>query len=626
MKRIFYQAIKATLMSSIYTLRKISIFSDYMETFEHKILGDQIRIETFDNHYLKNSKTLSFDNNNNLRLTPMRMSGGIPIPVKVEISAGDIVALAGDYFTKAGWGNSLQISRTVGDREGYQELLKNKIQESEKNAFLEAYHDLASNSLTQILIDRIYTIEKVFPGDSQHAVYAAMVKNYSAKLKNNTAHFSPWSLRAYLVGHENALEMAKLAYHCKKIVENQEDLLDMNSLKNNPELKEERFQLLSAIALIKGNPEYYQFESLLSGECSEDEKDNIILIELSHRYHAAAVAQDLFAMHFYSDHFAAGHSSRIGMMRTTLPQQFGLWGSILVNSMHNEDNNFSIPVTNSLAISDKSDADDFHMIQEKSKAYGDYTYLSRDNSDTRNLLINGMDNSLGDISRLLVDGQKRDYQHFGCLSFLPTIDFSKRQLMPLFIQDSQNKIYVRSNIKWVDTLGPLTYQKAMQNPQAYGYEPLTYWKAFLLVIKLRLLGMFYSATVNPNFDKNKIENEEATFTQIEKESPILHTHKIQPLTSVLINSKLELENLATQPENGKLEITDIGHEYQPISEPRLLNPNFSLEENNLPQAVKSNWRNNSKPSVIRDFFSLFKKANIEKDSDPRNVKNHSKIQ
>lgn len=86
-----------------------------METNEHKQVGDQIRIEPLKNRYLKGSTTLSEDPENNLIVTMMSTVNGIPVPLKLELSAGDIVAMAGDYYTKAGWGYKLTLPARSSD-------------------------------------------------------------------------------------------------------------------------------------------------------------------------------------------------------------------------------------------------------------------------------------------------------------------------------------------------------------------------------------------------------------------------------------------------------------------------------------------------------------------------------
>lgn len=455
-----------------------------METNEHRDAGNKIRIETLGNPYLQGSKNLSPKRTNDLHLRMMQEIDGIPVPLAIELSAGDVVALAGDYYTKAGWWEQLKIPPKSGDgtEESYQ-LLHSQVAQSETDAFGEAYADLASPSVTKKAISRIYSIDesRFIPSLLQQLIYAITVKDYGAKLSSNEDHFAPWSLRGYIVGHQSSLNMAEMAFYCHRIA-NQDINLD------DAQIPQEIHKRLSEILKkIKSNPGKY-IEAGLS--------DPEILTELGHRFHALAVAHDLFAMHFYSDHFAGGHLSRMGTMRKLLPEQFGVWGSILVNNMHNEDNKDSVAVTNVFQ-PPNVDAGTFQMLKEDCSAYGDGTYFQHGNDKNVNMLINGMDNSLGDIARLMVTGEKRQSLDYGGLTFLPEIDYSQHQNQPLFIQGTDNKIYFRSDVKHIKTLSPSQYETTAKAPLAHGYEELTPGKAFLLVIKLRLLAPFYSPKVEP---------------------------------------------------------------------------------------------------------------------------------
>ena len=85
-----------------------------METNEHRNAGNKIRIMTLGNPYLEGSKGLSERDNNNLCVRMMRLFNGIPVPLEFPLEAGDIVALAGDFYTKAGWGLDLQLPPLTG--------------------------------------------------------------------------------------------------------------------------------------------------------------------------------------------------------------------------------------------------------------------------------------------------------------------------------------------------------------------------------------------------------------------------------------------------------------------------------------------------------------------------------
>lgn len=441
-----------------------------METNEHKNAGDQIRIVTLGNHrYLRGSENLSPDIVNNLNLTMMQEIDGIPVPLDMKLSAGDVVALAGDYYTKAGWWEQLQIPEKTGDgTEENKQLLHAPVMQAETDAFKQAYNDLASPAVTKSAISQIFAIDgsRFIPSLLKQLIYAVTVKDYGAKLASNEDHFAPWSLRGYIVGHQSALNMAEIAYYCHQIAEGK---VSKEDKKIPPEIRD---RLAKIVQQIEIDPAKYKLDpESTEGKLTEKE----LFTELGHRFHAMAVARDLFAMHFYSDHFAGGHLSRMGEMRKLLPKEFGVWGSILVNNMHNEDNKNSVAVTNSFQpLSREQD-----MIKEDSKAYGDGTYFYHENDANANMLINGMDNSLGDIARLMKTGEKRQSVDYGGLEFLPQINYKVSQPQPLFIQDPKNKkIYFRSDVKHIKMLSPSEYTETAKNPSQHGYEELTPGKPF----------------------------------------------------------------------------------------------------------------------------------------------------
>lgn len=468
-----------------------------METYEHKEAGDQIRIALNDNIYLRGGTDLSADSEDPLYVTMMHKVNGVPVPLDLELSAGDVICLAGDYYTKAGWGLQLQVYREN------EQILRSPVSSREKQAFRQAYDDLASPRVTQKAINRIYKIDKsrYIPGLLKELLFSFSVKGYGKKLLKNEAHFAPWSLRAYIVGHHSSLHMAELAYYCYQKAEAGVKIADII---NESDVSQ---QLRKALEAIQENQVQYGFKR------GGDSKT--ILIELGHRYHAMAVACDLFTMHFYSDHFAAGHLSRIGQMRRSLPEEFGVWGSILVNNMHNEDNEDSVTVTN--PFQPRQDAPfsredrPFRMIREDNQAYGDGTYSERQNDENSNMLINGMDNSLGDIARLIATGEKRAPDAYGGLTFLPEIDYGKRQTQPLLILGMDNKVYFRSNVRYIKMLSPFEYQDTLHNPTEHGYEKLTYWKAIWLVLLLRLSWSSPQVDLLSKGERLKIERDEERY-------------------------------------------------------------------------------------------------------------------
>lgn len=448
-----------------------------METVEHRAAGDQIKIQTFGNRYLSGSKQLTTTNpTDTLRVRMMQNVGGIPVPLNLQLSAGEIVSLAGDYYTKAGWGSELTLPENTGDPENdNKRLFWKPVRPNETKAFLEAYSDLASDKVTRDTIDRIYAIEEDFGQIRQQVAYMRTVDSYKTKLENNEDHFTPWSVRAYMVGHHTAMQSASIARACH--------LLDKGNITEDSISVPQ--ELRDALALIRADKDTYKLSGI---------PDNKLYKELGDRYHAQAVAQDLFTMHFYSDHFAAGHMSRMGLLRKTVPQEFGFWGSILINNMHNEDNMFSAAVTNpyqpgKLSTLPLQDQPAFPSPREDCNAYGDGTYFERFNDENSNLLINGMNNSLGDIARCIETGTKRLPRNYGGLAFMPEIDYNKRQTQPLLIQGVDGATYCRKDINTIKMLSPIEYKETLCNPTENGYEKLTRLNAFWLVMKTRVFGV-----------------------------------------------------------------------------------------------------------------------------------------
>lgn len=506
-----------------------------METNEHRAAGNQIRIEKLkidgdSNPYLTGSEHVypgkeqnpddltekEKENPDILKVQMMNSIDGIPVPLDLTLSAGDIVALAGDYYTQPGWGLDLQIPKTTQSettgKNSHRGMFREPVSEKESKAFVEAYSDLASPAVTKEAIKKIYAIEttnylpfankipglKGLNGLIQQFVYSRTVKDYGKKLTQNEAHFSPWSGRAYIVGHQEALRSAQLAWALNRFA------CDQFLFIKDPALGDEVKQIIEKAC---SNPELYQLKD------TTDRK--AVIKELAFRYQAQAVAQDLFAMHFYSDHFAGGHLSRIGLLRKTMPEQFGMLGGILINNMHNEDNTDSVSVTNPhQPIQPEGSCSYFSMIKEFNSACGDSTYFEAANNENSNMLVNGMTNSLGDIARLMQsqDGNLPESCNYGGLSFLPEINPKNNQKQPLLLSGPDGKTYYRSKVQQIKCLSPEEYQATLKNPSENGYEVLTTWKALLLVIKLRVLSPFYSPKVEVSqaVDISKKEIEMAT--------------------------------------------------------------------------------------------------------------------
>lgn len=241
--------------------------------------------------------------------------------------------MSGDYF--GGKEVSLDLpsigefkaNRKAFDRKGSSEtlgkyLIKKPVNESEEQKLISSYKRLANKNVQQSDINTIYTINngKYIPFSStlnfyaQQLMFALRVKNYSEILTRNLSHFTPWSVRVYTIGHHIALKYARIHYELKQYITHK----DYQS-------KNDEFNAL--LKVLKQTP---------------DGLDRDKLLDLAHRYQALALGMEFFCFHYYTDHFAAGHISFVGDLRALLPQRFGVWGSILVNSLHDELNKVTV--------------------------------------------------------------------------------------------------------------------------------------------------------------------------------------------------------------------------------------------------------------------------------------------
>lgn len=424
-----------------------------MNTKEHEEAGEGIKYETLGNPYIKE------------QITKMASVDGMPVP-EDEVNREDFVAQGGDYWTLAGLGLRLKSSEKRED-------LYQDVSCKEAAAFHQAYADMASSNKADM--ERIYAIDRAnyIPFSKtlnelvQQLIYALTVKNYINKLLEDEAHFTPWSTRAYIVGHHYALQRAALSFYCKKMAFGEEV----------PE--EYKLKISAMLELIEKTTELSKLK--LTPEIVADKK--ALLLELSHRLHAEAFNIELFTMHFYSDHFAGGHL-RLNALRESLSKNFGLLGNILVNSMHNEDNINGVPVKHPYRPLDPAV---YVMPEEEFKAYGDGTYDVKGNDENANFLVNGMTYSLQEINKVVQTGATIHPENYGGLSFLPEVDYTKPQLQPLLVQGNDGKIYCRKG-GGIRTLLPADIEKMLRNPQNYGYEKLTYGKACLYIVRNRFFS------------------------------------------------------------------------------------------------------------------------------------------
>lgn len=440
-----------------------------MDTIEHTELGDALRIANINaNPYLR------VDESGVLHLRLQRFGdNNLPEPMDLELSAGEVIAMAGDYFTQADWTLHLKLpkcERFESSVELGKRLINSPVTQEEASALITAYNNLAAPDVTRTKINRIYTINSAnyIPFSSTLNSYAQQimllirVKNYGEMIIRNQTHFTPWSIKVYVLGHTIALRYARLSHELMKLAQ------DSNYQSDNSDL----------LALKTHFAKQNQIPTKES------------LIELAHRYQAQAYSIELFTFHYFSDHFATGHMSVVGILRVTLQERFGTWGSILANNLHDEVNRIGLYTHKPYDPSpDATDA--------PTRSRGDGKFNSCLNQFNRTECIAGMNASLNDINNVLNGSEIPVQNKFGGLEHMPDVDFKTRQHQPLLVL-SKKKIYYRTDPSEINIISPSEYEALRVNPEEHGYTELTSkWEAFKLVAKLRLFPYAYNGTVLP---------------------------------------------------------------------------------------------------------------------------------
>lgn len=440
-----------------------------MDTTEHTDLGNELRFT-----YSSNNPYLRTDDQGVLHLRMQRFGAdGLPEPMALELSAGEIVAMAGDYYTEENWAYDLdlpQCNEFNSPKELGAYLVNRPILEQEEAALVTAYNNLAAPEVSRADIDRIYTINNAnyIPFSTtlnfylQQAMFYVRVKDYGQMLDRNQTHFTPWSIRVYMLGHHIALEHAQLACELKKWAKDgyyQSEHPKIQSIKQ---------------AALQNNKTW-----------SSDE-----LQDLAYRYEAQAYSMELFTFHYYSDHFATGHMSIMGDLRTELPQRFGVWGSLLVNSLHDEVNRIG-------AFTIRAQDPTPDPTEAATRARGDGEFNTCLNHENKQQCIDGMQASLRDLLQVFAGGDRPRQQQFGGLEHMPDIDYDSRQHEPLLVR-SAGKIFYRKELAKTHIISPTEYEALRADPASHGYSELTSsWAAFRLVAKLRLFSSIYKAEVQP---------------------------------------------------------------------------------------------------------------------------------
>ncbi|KTD17861.1 hypothetical protein [Legionella jordanis] len=446
-----------------------------MNTNEHTELGNRLRFEN-----LVNNPYLRIDEQGTLHIKLQRCENGLPSPMNLEMSAGEIIAMAADFFTDRNWNMKLDLpsfhsfktaasfshnsSRSMGEY-----LIEKPLQPEEEEAFLNAYNSLASPAVTRKDIDRIYKIDgsTYIPFSStlndyvKQLMFFLRVKDYGEMLNRNQTHFTPWAVRVYVLGHSQALSYARLAF--------------------------ELGQCLKDSAYQSNNPDFQNLIHNLKEENQELNQESIQ--ELMHRYQALALCLELFVFHYYSDHFAAGHMAMVGDLRVLLGERFGVWGNILANNLHNE--------LNRLGVLTKKPYDPTPSPTEApTPAGGDGSFDGCLNHHNKQACLAGMQASLLDLQHVLAGEPMPKPKNYGGLEYLPDVDFNVRQLQPVILLGDDLKIYYREQLSVVKTLSPLDYKKMQAAPGQWGYvEIKNKWDAFWLTAKLRLLPFIYEGKV-----------------------------------------------------------------------------------------------------------------------------------
>lgn len=440
-----------------------------MDTTEHTDLGNALRFT-----YSRDNPYLRTDENGAVYLRMQRVSeNGLPEPMALELSAGEIIAMAGDYYTEEGWTYELDLPDCQAfnsPKELGAFLVNRPIITQETNALIAAYNNLAAPEVSRNDIDRIYTINDAnyIPFSTtlnfymQQAMFYLRVKDYGQMLDRNQTHFTPWSIRVYMLGHQLALDYGQLASELTHWAKDS----------------------------------YYQSEHPVIQQLKQSALDNNTtwtseqLQDLAYRYEAQAYCMELFTFHYYSDHFATGHMSIMGDLRMELPKRFGIWGSLLVNSLHDEVNRIG-------AFSIRSQDPTPDPTQAATPARGDGEFDTCLNHHNKQQCIDGMQASLADLQTVLDGKTKPRQRDFGGLEHMPDIDYDSRQHQPLIVY-SGGKIFYRTELSKTHIISPTEYEALRADPANNGYKELTStWAAFRLVAKLRLLSSFYRAEVQP---------------------------------------------------------------------------------------------------------------------------------
>lgn len=466
-----------------------------MDTNEHTELGDSLRFGDWDE--LKDNPYVSFNEQGTMLLKLQGIDGnGIPEQLDLEMTPGQVMAMSGDYF--GGREVDLELPSQQDftcNRTSYQTiypyeslgeyLIKKPVTSVEERKLVRSYQKLANSNVDESEIETIYKINNAnyipfsstLNGYVQQLMFALRVNNYGEILNRNLSHFTPWSVRVYILGHHIALKYARLSYELTQLIKDekyQSDNKDFNSLIT--------ILFQSGVSLTTKN-----------------------IKDLVYRYQALSLGMELFCFHYYSDHYAAGHGAMVGDLRALLPERFGILGGILVNNLHDELNRITVYTRRPYDTTPD-------LTEPPIETGGDGDFNSARNYYNKQSCIAGLQDSMEDIHRVFQGIELPKQPEYGGLPRLPDIDSKYRQPQPLLLLGQDNKIYYRAELSKIYMLSPSDFAATQATPKEHGYtELVNKFEAFLLVAKLRVFSYFYQGKVQaltPD-ELSRIEQEEA---------------------------------------------------------------------------------------------------------------------
>lgn len=316
----------------------------------------------------------------------------------LKLTAGEIVMMSGDYFGVP--------KQPIADNSQQKNLT---VTDLSKARFTAAYNTLAKDGSTvemQTLLKintTQYCKNETLNSYLQQIHLILYKPKFLTLVKNNIDHFNPWAKQAFKSGQAVATDIALLAH------------------------------------------EAYARQDYAT----------------ANQYLQLSLQNLLYAEHFLSDTFSAGHA-RIGESRLVMKKQFGDLGSILINDMHNEDSAHGVYAT----INGK-------LIKMK----GDDHLNDRDALSSKRAAESAMQSAVDEIRSIVSTGLVPEKSKVD--QYWPQVsedDTSITNQTARMFKCIDGKMFYRSPFNELD-------------PAKVSYEPLTWFKALKLVIERRLFGI-----------------------------------------------------------------------------------------------------------------------------------------